>query len=275
MSINNLSQLTLLNLTSNVANGSTNNTSNNASNNFNSVLSSLSEDNATTNNLYSLLNESYNDNSIYSLFGNNNNSNNSLFGSGIDLAMYSLLNATARASKYNNTYKNNTNCNCSCSHKDSSDTNDKIQSSTTTSNTTQTTITNSTTSSSDLNTSLADKAVSMAKSFIGTPYIWGANGPSSFDCSGFTKYIYKQVYGKNIPRVSYNQAKFGTKVEKEDLQPGDLVFFDTMNKNRVSHVGIYIGNGKFIHAANSKKGVIESDLNSSYYTKTYKGARRP
>lgn len=118
------------------------------------------------------------------------------------------------------------------------------------------------------------KAIEIAKSYIGGKYVWGATGPDSFDCSGFTQYIYKKAYGKNIPRVSYAQAEYGQKVEKNDLQPGDLIFFDTMNKGRVSHVGIYIGNNKFIHAASSKSGIIESEL-SGYYDKKYLGARRP
>ena len=118
------------------------------------------------------------------------------------------------------------------------------------------------------------KAIEIAKSYVGGKYVWGATGPNAFDCSGFTQYIYKHAYGKTIPRVSYEQAKFGQKVNKEDLQPGDLIFFDTMNKGRVSHVGIYIGNNKFIHAANSRAGIIESEL-SGYYSKKYLGARRP
>lgn len=118
------------------------------------------------------------------------------------------------------------------------------------------------------------KAIEIAKSYLGGKYVWGATGPNAFDCSGFTQYIYKQAYGKSIPRVSYDQANYGEKVSKENLQPGDLVFFDTMNKGRVSHVGIYIGDNKFIHAASSKSGIIESEL-SGYYSRNYLGARRP
>lgn len=118
------------------------------------------------------------------------------------------------------------------------------------------------------------KAIEIAKSYLGGKYVWGATGPDAFDCSGFTQYIYKHAYGKEIPRVSYEQAKFGEKVNRDELQPGDLVFFDTMNKGHVSHVGFYIGNNKFIHAASSKSGIIESEL-SGYYKRKYLGARRP
>lgn len=140
------------------------------------------------------------------------------------------------------------------------------------------TLSNITSNNNNSSDSLRDiqtkKAIEIAKSYVGGKYVWGATGPNAFDCSGFTQYIYKQAYGKSIPRVSYDQANYGQKIDKKDLQPGDLIFFDTMNKGRVSHVGIYIGNNKFIHAANSKSGIIESSL-SGYYERKYLGARRP
>ena len=119
-----------------------------------------------------------------------------------------------------------------------------------------------------------DKAIKLLKEQVGKPYVWGANGPDSFDCSGLVRYIYKKALGKDIPRVSEDQSKVGQAVSREDLQPGDLVFFDTMDKGKVSHVGMYIGNNEFIHAANSKKGVIES-TRTGYYDKKFINARRP
>lgn len=119
-----------------------------------------------------------------------------------------------------------------------------------------------------------DKAIKLLKEQVGKPYVWGANGPDSFDCSGLVRYIYKNALGKDIPRVSEDQSKVGQAVSREDLQPGDLVFFDTMDKGKVSHVGMYIGNNEFIHAANSKKGVIKSTL-TGYYDKKFINARRP
>lgn len=119
-----------------------------------------------------------------------------------------------------------------------------------------------------------DKAIELLENQLGKKYIWGADGPDSFDCSGLVQYVYKNALGKDIPRVSYEQAKFGQAVKKEDLQVGDLVFFDTMNKGRVSHVGMYVGNNEFIHASNPKDGVKKSTL-SGFYEKTYIGARRP
>ena len=119
-----------------------------------------------------------------------------------------------------------------------------------------------------------DKAIELLKQQLGKPYVWGDEGPDSFDCSGLVQYIYKNALGINLPRVSYDQSKVGQAVSREDLQPGDLVFFDTMDKGKVSHVGMYIGNNEFIHAANSKRGVIKSTL-TGYYDKKFINARRP
>lgn len=132
----------------------------------------------------------------------------------------------------------------------------------------------STTSESTASTKMND-AMKLLEAQIGKKYVWGANGPDSFDCSGLTRYIYKNALGKDIPRVSYEQSKTGQAIDKENLKPGDLVFFDTMGKGRVSHVGIYVGNDEFIHASNARDGVKKSNLSSSYYQKTYRGARRP
>lgn len=119
-----------------------------------------------------------------------------------------------------------------------------------------------------------DDAVRLIESKVGNRYVWGATGPDTFDCSGLVQYVYKNALGKDIPRTSYEQSKFGQAVDKKDLQVGDLVFFDTMGKGRVSHVGMYVGNNEFVHAANSKDGIKKSKL-TGYYETHYKGARRP
>ena len=108
-----------------------------------------------------------------------------------------------------------------------------------------------------------DKIVNLAKAQIGKPYRWGATGPSSFDCSGFTTYIYKNGAGISLPRTSVSQSKTGTKVSRSNLKTGDLVFFNTSGKG-VSHVGMYIGDSKFIHSSSSK-GIRIDSLNSTYY----------
>lgn len=124
--------------------------------------------------------------------------------------------------------------------------------------------------------SVAKKVVELAKQQLGKKYVWGGNGPTTFDCSGLTKYVYGKV-GITLERVSYNQATQGIKVDKSKLQIGDLLFFSGINStssNKVSHVGIYIGNGEFLHAANSSRGVVIDDLDADYYKKHYVTARR-
>jgi len=113
-----------------------------------------------------------------------------------------------------------------------------------------------------------DKIIDTAKEFLGTKYVWAANGPDCFDCSGFTKYVYKQN-GITLPRYSGHQAKVGITVSFDELEKGDLVFFDTEHKfrGRVNHVGIYIGDGKFIHASSAKKKVIITSFDKKPFYK--------
>ncbi|WP_455538592.1 C40 family peptidase [Terrisporobacter sp.] len=121
----------------------------------------------------------------------------------------------------------------------------------------------------------ASKVISYAKKLLGKPYVWGAEGPSSFDCSGFTYYVFKNTANISLPRVSKDQSNFGTYVKKSNLKEGDLIFFDTNggNNGNVSHVGIYLGDNKFIHSSSSKGKVVISEM-SSYYTKAFVNARR-
>ncbi|MBQ7344540.1 MAG: C40 family peptidase [Oscillospiraceae bacterium] len=114
--------------------------------------------------------------------------------------------------------------------------------------------------------------VSNAKKLLGTPYVWGGTTPKGFDCSGFVQYVLDQS-GITIPRTTAEQVKVGKLITKSDLLPGDLVFLKDTYRTGVSHVGIYIGDGKMIHASSSK-GVTTSDLSSSYYQKHYHSARR-
>jgi len=111
--------------------------------------------------------------------------------------------------------------------------------------------------------------VAYAKQFLGTRYVYGANGPNAFDCSGFTCYVFRK-FGINLPRRSIDQRYVGVAVSKSNLAPGDLVCFGSPG-----HVGIYIGNGQFIHASSgSRKRVVIDNLSSSYYQKRYVCARR-
>ncbi len=161
--------------------------------------------------------------------------------------------------------------------------------------------------------------LSYAVEELGKPYVYGANGPSTFDCSGFTSYVFKKS-GISIPRTSYLQAEKGESVDKNKLKSGDLVFFDTrslskletgvddsidgavvvqesietvvshdledtnfdkekkkrviIKPSKVTHVGIYIGDGKFIHASSGQKKVVINELDSKYYSERYYGAKR-
>lgn len=121
-------------------------------------------------------------------------------------------------------------------------------------------------------TTLRQKIVATAKKYIGTPYVWGGTSSTGFDCSGFTQFVMKAA-GVTIPRTTTEQYKIGSYVEKNALQPGDLVFLQNTYRAGISHVGIYIGDGKMIHASSSK-GVTTSSLSSSYYVQHYYGARR-
>lgn len=120
--------------------------------------------------------------------------------------------------------------------------------------------------------SKADKIVATAKKYIGVPYVWGGESPKGFDCSGYVQYVFK-MHSISLNRTTETQYKHGSYVSKSNLKPGDLVFFQNTYRAGISHVGIYIGNGQFIHASSSK-GVTISNLSSSYYTSHYYGARR-
>lgn len=116
--------------------------------------------------------------------------------------------------------------------------------------------------------------INFAKKFLGVRYIWGGTTTKGFDCSGFVKYVFKN-FGITLNRTSSSQANNGTYIKKVNLLPGDLVFFDTNGgNNRINHVGIYIGGGKFIHSSSSNKGVTISSISSGYYSNAYMTARR-
>lgn len=122
----------------------------------------------------------------------------------------------------------------------------------------------------------ASDLVLSAMNFLGVPYRRGGNSAETgFDCSGFTRHIFEMSLGLVLPRRADEQAKLSSLVpiKKEDLKPGDLVFFNTMRRT-FSHVGIYVGDGKFIHAPRSGTKVRVEDMREAYWTKRYTGARR-
>lgn len=118
------------------------------------------------------------------------------------------------------------------------------------------------------------QVVEYAKQYLGYKYVSGGASPEAgFDCSGFTTYVYKH-FGISLNRSSKDQIKNGVAVEKSDLQLGDIVLFNNDANTKIGHVGIYVGNGKFIHASNPSDGVKITTLESGYYAKRYVGARR-
>ena len=121
--------------------------------------------------------------------------------------------------------------------------------------------------------SLGAEIAAYAQQFLGCKYVYGGNGPSSFDCSGFTKYIYQQ-FGYSLNRTATAQLSNGVSVSMSELQPGDLVFFKYRTSKPVSHVGIYIGNGQFIHASTNAYKVQIDTLTSGHYYNVYVYGRR-
>ena len=117
------------------------------------------------------------------------------------------------------------------------------------------------------------RIVETAEKYLGTPYVWAGASPSGFDCSGFVYYVFKEC-GYSLNRTAAGIYSNGVGVSKAELQPGDTVHFTTTGSSGIGHVGIYIGDGQFIHSSSGSGKVIISSLSESYYTQHYVGARR-
>ena len=130
---------------------------------------------------------------------------------------------------------------------------------------------------STVSSAVVDKTetlINNAMQLIGVRYRWGGNTPQSgLDCSGFVRYVFNDTFGFLLPRKSSQMSKVGLQIGKEELQPGDLVFFNTM-RHAFSHVGIYVGDNKFIHAPSRGKSIRVDDMTKVYWEKRYNGARR-
>jgi cell wall-associated NlpC family hydrolase len=123
-------------------------------------------------------------------------------------------------------------------------------------------------------TDQASSLVINALAFLGVPYRWGGNShETGFDCSGFVRAVYEQSVGKLLPRRSDEQAAATQPIERNELKPGDLVFFNTMRR-AFSHVGIYVGDGKFVHSPRAGAEVRVEDMRVAYWSKRFNGARR-
>lgn len=120
---------------------------------------------------------------------------------------------------------------------------------------------------------LRGELVKTAETFIGVPYLWGGNSADTgFDCSGLTMTVY-QLNGLDLPRHSGDQFENGMPVAREDLQPGDLIFFHTQGNGKISHVGIFVGDDQFIHAPGTGKNIRRDFLSGAYYRTRYVGGR--
>ncbi len=116
--------------------------------------------------------------------------------------------------------------------------------------------------------------VRVASRYMGTPYVWGGESKYGFDCSGFIIRVMQDLGYKTLPHSAAEQFTYGIPIAKANLKPGDLVFFANTYKPGVSHVGIYIGRNRFIHAASTLKGTITSDIRDPFFVAHYAGARR-
>ena len=112
-----------------------------------------------------------------------------------------------------------------------------------------------------------------AMRYLGGRYVWGGASPAGFDCSGFVWYVHQQV-GRPISRALEGQLSGGPRISKDELQPGDAVFFANTYRPGLSHTGIYIGGGRFVHASDELTGVTISSLGDTYWGPRYLGATR-
>ncbi|NLK69060.1 MAG: C40 family peptidase [Clostridiaceae bacterium] len=126
-------------------------------------------------------------------------------------------------------------------------------------------------SNQSYNSELSSKIIEYAKTFVGVPYVYGGSTPNGFDCSGFTKYVLNH-FNIKAPRSAHEYSSAGTSISRTDMKPGDVIMFDRYNNYRIGHVGIYLGNDKFIHASSSKGKVVIATL--SKYSGNIMGIRR-
>jgi len=122
---------------------------------------------------------------------------------------------------------------------------------------------------------VGDEAALRAVSMLGKPYQWGGSSPhSGFDCSGLAQFAWQEAAGIQLPRTARQMSQAGRRISQKRLLPGDLVFFNTQRR-RYSHVGVYVGGGRFVHAPSKGKTIRLARLSNPYWASRYNGARRP
>ena len=114
----------------------------------------------------------------------------------------------------------------------------------------------------------------LAQQYVGSRYVWGGVSPAGFDCTGFVLWVYAE-FGVSLPRSEAGQLGSGGSISADNLQPGDVVVFANTYRSGLSHVGIYVGDGRFAHAANEASGVVVSNLWDDYWGPRFVGASRP
>ena len=117
------------------------------------------------------------------------------------------------------------------------------------------------------------QVATLAERYVGSPYRWGGTSPAGFDCTGFVLWVYSQ-FGVDLPHNEAGQLASGAQVSTDDLQPGDILVFANTYRAGLSHTGVYIGDGQFVHAADERHGVIVSSLNDGYWAPRLVGASR-
>ena len=117
---------------------------------------------------------------------------------------------------------------------------------------------------------IRENILSFVKSKLGSMYVWGATGPNTFDCSGFVQYVFNKSVGITLPRISSDQASYKPRISLTSMKKGDLIFFETTGKGRISHVGIYMGEKQIIHASSGGKRVMVSSLDTDYYMRSFR-----
>jgi cell wall-associated NlpC family hydrolase len=118
-----------------------------------------------------------------------------------------------------------------------------------------------------------DDVADYAEQYIGSPYRWGGTSPTGFDCTGFVMYVYSH-FGVYMPHNEAGQLASGERISTDDLEPGDILIFANTYRRGLSHAGIYVGNGQFVHAADERHGVIISSLGDGYWSSRFAGASR-